>query len=198
MTIINIPLLNDTYMSSGSTGSNYSTEVNFYVGENKDSSSIYRAWIKPDFSTVPASIIFVAATLYLTVVASATTNERIMYLRRCLQAAVNNQITWNVFSSGNNWGTAGASNSTTDYDGSVIMGQYTVPAASSGQYAIQLSAPELQKLYDGTYTNNGIVLFMATQSNDASAYASINNATEAYRPYIQIRYDSFIPGAIWF
>ena len=51
-----------------------------------------------------------------------------------------------------------------------------------------LDHAELQKLYDGTYTNNGIVLFMATQDNDMIQYASTENATTGYRPVITIIY----------
>ena len=47
---------------------------------------------------------------------------------------------------------------------------------------------EFQKLYDGTYTNNGVVLFMDTQTDDLTLYASQDNATAAYRPYFTVTY----------
>ena len=49
---------------------------------------------------------------------------------------------------------------------------------------------EFQKMYDGTYVNNGLVLFMDTQSNDNTAYASTEHETEAYRPNFVITYSS--------
>jgi hypothetical protein len=64
------------------------------------------------------------------------------------------------------------------------------PAAPTLNTPIEmtLSASELQKLFDGTYTNNGIILFVETQSADMVVYASKDNATAAYRPVIEIVY----------
>jgi hypothetical protein len=47
---------------------------------------------------------------------------------------------------------------------------------------------EFQKLYDGTYTNNGIILFVETQTDDEIVYGGINHVTPEYRPIFIVTY----------
>lgn len=204
MTTVDIPISEATSFKSTATTTNYSTDDTFQVGENNAFTYIMRGWIKPNFTSIPAGSTFVSSTLKIVPAVDRTSNARTMYIHRCLQNIVAGQATWDIFSTGNNWGTGGASNSVTDYDGAVVIGSYLAPASPviGEQISIPLDQTELQKLYDGTYTNNGLVLFMATQTNDLTTYRSPYATTEAYRPYITIEYTSggvvFIPGAMWF
>jgi hypothetical protein len=183
---------------------NYNDSDTFYVGEQTNGTNYgNRSLIKPDFSGIAAGQTFSSAILKLTPIVDLTSNARTMYACRCLRNVVYAQTTWNIFSTGNDWGTAGCSNNTTDYDGSVVIGSVAVSAAPTlnTQIEMTLDAAELQKLYDGTYTNNGLVLFVDTQLNDAIGYATHLHATAAYRPVITIEYSSgavFVPGAMWF
>lgn len=188
MTSIDIPILEDTSFNSTAVDTNYSGSSTILVGESNADSAIWRGWMKPDFSSIPAGQMFTSAILKLTPAVDRASYERVMNINRCLRNVVYNQATQNVYSTGNNWSTAGCSNPTTDYDGSIAIGTYTAPAdpTLNVQINITLNATELQKLYD--FTNNGFVLFMNTQSNDLTQYHSYQAANEAYRPIITIDY----------
>jgi hypothetical protein len=190
MATIDLPMSADTILDSATPTTNYDTRTTLEVGEHNAAVDTFRAWIKPDFSSVPAGAVFSSAILKLTPVGDFSDNARTMSAHRCLRDVVSTQATWNIWKTSNNWGTAGCSNSTNDYDGAVAIGTLSVPASPTLNTALEmtLSAAELQKLFDGTYTNNGIILFVDTQTNDLIQYASRENATVAYRPIITLTY----------
>lgn len=192
MPSVDLPMSADNLMQSGFPTTNNDTGTNLGAGENNAGVDIWRSWVKPDFSSLPADAIFESAILKLTPINDLSGAAATMEAHRCLRAAVSNQMTWNIYSTGNNWGTAGASNSSTDYEGSVTMGSMTQPASPTLNVALEmtLSAAELQKLFDGTYTNNGIVLFTTVQSDNGILYASTNHGTAAYRPIITLTYST--------
>jgi hypothetical protein len=190
MPTVDIPMTSDAYLDSASPTANTETEATMYVGEQAGGTDTTRTWIKPDFSTIPTGAIFTSAVLHLTPIVDLSSNARTMSAHRCLRDVVANQVTWNIWKTSNNWATAGCSNSSSDYDGAVVLGTMTQPASPTLNTALDmtLSASNLQKLFDGTYTNNGIILFVDTQSDDMIGYASTNHATSAYRPTITITY----------
>jgi hypothetical protein len=187
---VNIPFSADTYLQSNAATKNYATNTSWYVGDSNASAAIGRAWGKPDFSSIPANATFLSSIFHPTPIADLTSNARTMRMHRCLRDVVANQATWNIWKTSNNWGTAGASNNSTDYDGAVEIGNMACLATPVLNVAMSmtLAAAEFQKLYDGTYTNNGIVLFMDTQTDDMTQYASQEHATSAYRPYFTVIY----------
>jgi uncharacterized glyoxalase superfamily protein PhnB len=189
-TTIDIPLSADTFFDSSVPTTNFDTNTQLIVGENNAAVQTIRQWIKPDFSSVPTGVLFISAVLKLTPIQDISSNARTMYAHRCLRDVVSSQATWNIWKTSNNWGTAGASNSTTDYEGAVVMGSMPQPASPTLNVALEmtLDASELQKLFDGTYVNNGIILFVDTQLNDMIIYASRDHATAAYRPVITLTY----------
>jgi hypothetical protein len=189
-TTIELQLAADTMLVSSNATTNYASNAQIWIGENNAAVETARAWIKPDFTGIPEGVAFVSAKLKLTPVQDLATNARTMYAHRCLRDVVVTQATWNIWKTGSNWGAAGCSDSANDYDGAVVLGSMSQPAAPTLNTPIEmtLSASELQKLFDGTYTNNGIILFVETQSADMVVYASKDNATAAYRPVIEIVY----------
>lgn len=188
MTVTDILMLEDTYLRSDTATTNYSTDTGLRIGENNASVQVNRGWMKPDFALVPPGDDFISAILKLTPILNRTSNVRTMRAHRCLRAVVVGQATHNIFSTGNSWGTAGASNSASDYDGAVEIGNMSVGLTPTLNVALEmtLDAAELKKIFDGTYTNNGIVLFMDAQNADMMEYASTNHATPAYRPIITL------------
>jgi hypothetical protein len=185
---VDLPMSADTYIQGNTATTNYDTSTSLIVGAS--SPAVYRAWIKPDFSAVPVGATFITAILKLTPITDVSSNARTMTANRCLRDVVSDQATWNIWKTSNNWGTAGAGNSSTDYDGAVALGTMTQPASPTLNVALEmtLTASELQKLFDGTYTNNGITLRVDTESLDAIVYASTNHATSEYRPIITLTY----------
>lgn len=190
MATIELTMSADLYLDSASPTTNTNSETTMYVGEQAGGADTTRMWIKPDFTGVPAGATFTGAVLHLTPIVDLSSNARTMSAHRCLRDVVESQATWNIWKTSNNWATAGCSNSTSDYDGAVALGTMTQPASPTLNTALDmtLTASELQKLFDGTYTNNGIILFVDTQTDDMIGYASTNHATSAYRPTITLTY----------
>lgn len=152
---VNLPNSADTMMSSAAATTNFDANILINVGRNGAAGAIFRSWIKPNFATIPAGMRFVSAVLNLNPDTDTSSNARTMSAHRCLRAVVSNQATWNVYSTGNNWGTAGASNSTTDYDGATALGTMAVAASPTIDVFLQMTftaagVAELKKLYDGT------------------------------------------------
>lgn len=197
MPTIDIPISEDTQIGSSAPTTNYSTANNINVGEQNNASAIWRSWIKPNFTSIPVNANITSAILKLTPIMDLSDNARTMYAHRCLRDVVSNQATWNIWKTSNNWGTAGASGSGTDFD-ATALGSMSQPASPTlnTPLSLTLSAAEIQKFYNGTYTNNGIILFVDTQVNDMISYASVDHATSAYRPIITITYT--IPGFFLF
>ena len=53
---------------------------------------------------------------------------------------------------------------------------------------ISLDVTKIQEMIRGLFTNNGFVLRVATENNDAYQWASSDHATAAYRPKLVIEY----------
>ena len=162
----------DTFLYSLNPTTNYDTSTLLQVGGAKG--YISRTWAKPDFSSISAGVTFISAYMSIFPTVEESSNARTMYAHRCLRDVVSNQATWNIWKTSNNWGTAGCSNATTDYDGAVVLGSMSVSASPTlgDELRMNLDATQFQKLYDGTLVNNGIVLFVDTQVSDVIEYGS--------------------------
>lgn len=181
-------ILSDAMLSGAQQTTNYSNYTYIMAGESNGSTAIYRNIIAPNFSNLPSGITFIGSRLFVTPVTNASDNARTMYLKRILKNVVQTQATWLIYSTGNNWDSAGCSDDSSDYDGDTVIGSVEVPAKPTNGVPIEmtLSPSELQKLYDGTYANNGFILFKDVQVNDLTYFASMENSTVAYRPYFEI------------
>lgn len=190
---IQIPILTDTHIRSATPTSNYVTNTAVPVGNT--SGNTFRSFIKPDYTKIilPSGVSIVGGGLILTAYSEASTNTRTLYAHRILQDVNFSQLTWNIFSTGNNWSTAGCKDSTNDYDGAIILGSVSVPDnISAGEtVTIPLNGTEMLKFVNEDYANYGIVLFVDTESSDLVYYSSMEYASQGYRPifYITINKD---------
>jgi len=162
----------NTFLYSLYPTTNYDTSLILEIGGALG--YISRTWAKPDFSSISAGATFISAYMSIFPTADFSSNARTMYAHRCLRDVVSNQATWNIWKTSNNWGTAGCSNATTDYDGAVVLGSMGVSASPTlgDELRMTLNAAQFQKLYDGTFVNNGIILFVNTQVSDLVQYGS--------------------------
>ena len=79
------------------------------VGEANDATRIARSLIKfEEMSSVPSSATVVSATLTITPIADKSSNNRTLSVYRVKRNWVLAQATWYIYSTGNNWETAGA------------------------------------------------------------------------------------------
>lgn len=78
------------------------------IGEpNNVSGSIRRALIKFDLSTLPSDALLITNTLSLYATTDLASGSRTVGVYRVKRAWVETEATWNIYSTGNSWSTAG-------------------------------------------------------------------------------------------
>lgn len=176
----------DCYLDGANATTNRDLGV-IAVGENNGATQVLRGLIHFDLSSIPTNAVVSAATLTLTINAEASDNARTINAYRVLRVWVENQATWNVYSTGNNWGTAGCSNTTSDRE-AASAGSGTQPNAGSGTVVMTMDNAKIQEMIAGSFTNNGWLLQVETESNDQVNYYSSEDATPGNRPLLSITY----------
>lgn len=187
----------DTYISTAFPTTNFDSEDFMGTGDRNDVSEIWRSLIQFDFSTIPSGAISSARTLSLWVRSDLSSNNRTVRFYRCKRAWVESQATWNVFSTGNNWATSGASG-TADRDATDTLAK-TVSASAVGeqQWTTGDNPALMDEMFGATptFANNGFVIQADTEADDAFLWNTSRYATEAQRPKLVIAY--LIPGGWW-
>jgi hypothetical protein len=182
----------DTRIDSANATTNYATDV-LTVGEVPSVTQIFRTLLKFNLAVgtnpPPATALVSSATLYLTPTYDGSSNARTMSAYRVIRAWSESQATWNVYTAGNNWGTAGCANTTTDRE-SAALGTMAVSASPTGGVALTMSLDitKVQEWISGAFANNGMLLQVDTETDDQIDYASSDNATASYRPKLVIEY----------
>ncbi len=165
------PLTND--------GGNASCYIDGDDGGGDDLSTLFR-W---DVSAIPAGSNIEQASITLNVFnVSPNTYE----LFRVLRDWVENEATWNIYSSGNNWQTPGALGALDR--GSDILGAFT--PANSGFQTIQLNADGIalvQSWVDDPSTNGGIIL-ADSGATDGADFDCSETGSAANRPKLSLTY----------
>jgi hypothetical protein len=177
----------DTYIQSGTPTTNFGGGVTIVVGKKSSDSYTTRSLIK--FSALPTDVVsLISAQLVLTVSSDLSTNARDFKVYRCLRDWVESEATWNIYSAGNNWATAGGQ-SGVDYDSTVLATVSMSASESAGtQKTFNLDVTEVMKIINGTYNNYGFFIKADTESSDAYSFDSSDGATPAYRPKLILTY----------
>lgn len=117
---------------------------------------------------------------------------------RVLRNWVVSEATWNIYSTGNNWATAGAGGSGTDIAASASGTGTTSGAADIGTRRVFTGAgmiTDVQNIVNGG-SNHGWVIKRNYGGADDNQYfylASSDNATTANRPFLTVTYTVGIP-----
>jgi hypothetical protein len=178
----------DNFLYSPVPTANYGTNTFLFAGELKGvSGDVRRTLIRFDLSTRSLVDTIKSAVIRLYDEAGDySDNARLMSAYRVLRVWTETESTWNVYSTGNSWGTAGCANTSTDREASSV-GSITMPATEVAQYyGFDLMADKVQDWIDGDLTNNGILLQMATESDDTHQFESRENT---YKPELIIDYE---------
>jgi hypothetical protein len=129
------------------------------------------------------------AVLYLKIRYLPDTTNMIFTAHRVLQNWSETQSTWNIYSTGNNWNTAGALGSNTDISSSTSFSQlaavddYIYYSFTGVQFIV-----DVQGIVSGAYPNYGwriatedVAQFSSTQGTDGvRPYLAVTYTTEAY------------------
>jgi len=167
---------------------NYATtnpmEISTYGAADKRN-----ALIKFDLSgiTGPVTVSSVVITLQDWNVSSGTTDTIRLY--RCLRNWVEGEATWNIYSTGNSWSTAGGSGSGTDRAASESANWNETTSAWSTQTissTTQLCSDVQDMINNGS--NYGWIFIQDYTATHYHDFATDDDATPANRPTIVVTY----------
>lgn len=177
----------DTYINSQAATTNSDTETDLIIDNSWGTSSFTRFILMTfDISSLTGKNIG-SAVLSLFRTNTGTSNATTVSVVKCLRAYVANQVTWNVYSTGNNWTTAGAGSGGNDRD-TVFFGAGILRHGSSSEVQIDI-ARLLQRELDATETTLRIIIGAHFDPGDAVTFASLENATSAIRPQLRVVHD---------
>jgi len=180
----------DTFIYKPDTSTNYGSEATLEIGNIDGVGGQYaRSLIKFDLSAIDDLDTVTSATLTLTLAyagSSFASNNRAFGVYRVKRAWVENQATWNVYSTGNNWGTGGCENTTTDREADPIGTSATWTTADGVGTSRDTSLSGASKA--ALDLGNGWLLQMATENGDYYLFASSDHGTAAYRPKLVVVY----------
>jgi hypothetical protein len=166
---------------------NVSGQGYLYIGERNDQGSgLYRSLLWISLAGIPANAKVTAADIKLVVGIDRTSNARTMRAYRLKRAWVEAQATWNSYSTGNAWQTAGAIGAN-DIE-ATELGNVSVSATPSGTITIPCDPAQIQLWVDTPASNLGVLLKMDTEADDATYYYSHTNGTSGNRPYMVVTY----------
>jgi hypothetical protein len=179
----------DTYLRDTAATANYGTGTVLQVGEYTGNFINYTTLIKYDLSGIPSNATITSATLSLWVSADYADNAPTVEVRRVKRNWGESTATWNTYDGSNNWSTAGGTGAN-DVDTATATGSEALSASLSAGTEVQftLDTAEVKKLTDGTYTNYGWLLKVASGSDNCYGFHSSSSATSGYRPKLVIVY----------
>lgn len=182
----------NTTIDSANPTLNYNTTAgikdNLYVGEANTGVQTLRTLISFNFSQIPSSEVCISATLVLYQWALQSSNTRTLEVFRQKRNWNKDQATWNLYSTGNSWQTAGGFGAN-DCEQTSIGSLSMSSTEPSGLKYISLNTTSITEMWDGTWTNYGFLIKMQVESDDAQLFRSSNFSTESQRPYILINTD---------
>jgi hypothetical protein len=170
----------DTKIASRNATTNYGNATTFDVDGDPDVAALLR-W---DVSEIPTGSIIVSAAIELNITNSSKHNYEIYALNKAWDEL---SATWQRAMTGNNWSTAGATNSA-DRD-STVLG--TLGPASTGTLRINLNAAGIQAVQDwinDPNSNFGIILHDYT-ATDGIDFRSSETSTASQRPKLLINFE---------
>ena len=185
----------DTFIVDSAATTNFDgNAAGLGIGEWNGGAEVDRTLIKFDLSSIPSTNIVSAATLSLWYKTDWSSNDRSAKIYRVLKDWVENQATWNIWKTANNWTTAGCSSVGNDYD-STVWATATMSATATVDTELQwifdaTGVAELQKFVNATYSNYGWLMKADTETNDLWYFHASHGATSGFRPKLVITHSS--------
>ena len=138
---------------------------------NPSASSEARSILSFDtgLANITGPVTVTSATVYLNVLGQNSTDNLTITLYDTLQAVNYSQCTWNIYSTGNNWGTAGAKSSGTDYVASALGSATT--GTSAPQYWVSITGANLNQAVEDQINGNRTALDILIEATDGTSNA---------------------------
>ena len=173
----------DAYGHKWNPNTNYGSATSMYVGWNT-SNNVYFSTCKFDLSSLSAGSMVAAASLVLTAASNRATQHD-FYIAQCLRDWVQSEMTWNSYSTGNAWGTAGGG-SGVDYSATPVWYGHLTGITTGLQVAFDVTNLVRDWVENGV-PNYGF--FITEQTLEAGCYTTwcaYENATPGNRPKLQV------------
>lgn len=174
----------DTYIDSGANTTNYDTAVALFMGDDWASGTFARrALLTFDISTLAGKTLQRCDLRLWTSSYGAATGSHFITARKVRRAYSPTQATWDVYSTGNNWTTGGARDTTNDVYPE-FYGGGALPHLQLAPFEIVLDLRTMvQAAIDATETTLRVVIGPdETDNQNYVGVHSLESATAAYRP----------------
>ena len=176
-----------TYIAQAAPTTNVGSNASLFVGQS-GAGGIRRSLVR--HPSIPSDIYVLAnPILSLYCVSDSLTGDRLVTVYRCKRNWVEDQATWNIYSTGNNWTSAGAMGAG-DYD-STPLGTATLPytIAANAEFQIPLDETLFKEYINNQATYpGGLLVVMVETAADLWNIHSNDSATEGYRPKLTFDY----------
>lgn len=198
------PAAADTFILNATPTTNYGTNALIAIGDaTAAASAAYRILLKFNTSGIPVNARVLTAALELNEYAAydtAGTGSWSASLYPLLRNWVEAEATWNQYSSGNNWTTAGAAGVGSDINASVDSITLDGTAAAgfvtwNGSGLVSL----VQSWVNGSLANYGVAVAAPTAENKGAAplsanlFRSTDYGTAGDRPKLTVTYAMGLP-----
>ena len=184
----------DVFLHKHYPTNNYGAEPDLRIGErNTHVDYVIRTLIKFDLSGLPADAIISSAVLSLWCVTDKSSHARTFRVYRVKRDWVEDEATWNIYSTGNNWQTSGAAGANDREATDIGTRAFTATEALNEFKAFALT-PVTKAGLDLGY---GWILKADTESDDMYIFDSSDQATAAQHPKLVIEYTLPSVGRSW-
>ena len=186
----------DTYLNSSAATTNYGTNTGINLGESNNSDSDFTGLIKFDLSSLPDGATITSGTLSFWLSQNGSwraDGDEIFRLYRVKESWVESEATWNVYSTGNSWQTAGCKGANDRESTDVGSGTFVNADSIGDEQTITISAANKADLDLG----DGWNIEGDSVTNELYQVYSSDHTTAAERPKLSITYteSSGVPGA---
>ena len=192
--------VNDNFLVSNHPTLNFDGAIYLLWGDQTGiANTATRSLIYFDTSTIPAAATVTAATFsaYMYGGGSDVAGTSVTKMQRLLRNWVDAETTWNIYSTGNSWTTAGASSDGNDRVAATSASMsYTNSSGASNAYQDWTGSTltsDVQNFVDGSYSNYGWLLTCDCEYQGASNYSfqeyrGSDYGYQSYRPKLVVTY----------
>jgi len=177
----------DSMLDQGAASTNYGSAITATVGGESGGAFHRRMVIKFDLASIPTDAVIDQAVMCLYLVSEGHEQNVNIAGYPLLRDWVEDEVTWNIWKTGNNWTTAGATSVGDDREGTAI-GSFTLidnsPAGT--EFVMQLTASRVQDWLAGS--NYGLIVQEDMAQDSYSVWGTSDHGTAAYRPALAIDY----------
>lgn len=182
MTVVVLNPSADSYIINSAPTTNPGLESQLYVGELNGTSDLTRTLVKFDLSVIPANAIISSVVFSLFIFSDRSDTATTLNIYRLKRNWVETQVTWNQYSSGNNWQTQGG-NGSNDREGSPIASRAFSATEPLNVY-VNFTMPTSLAALD---LGNGWILKTSVENNDGYDFRSRQGGISE-RPTLTITY----------